>query len=137
MTELDYRAVAAGLFFGFWPLLMQRSMLPGNVSAWVFGAVSLAVVTPFAFKEIGSVPFHEVRWIFGILAGVSGGIGILAFNGGLPKTTSATVSDYFVVMMVVQISVPAIYNILVTGRVTPSKLIGYAFAGIAAYILSK
>lgn len=137
MTEMQYRAIMAGLFFGFWPLLMQKSLLPGNVSAWVFGAVSLAVVTPFAFKEIGSVPFNEVRWIFGILAGISGAIGILSFNGGLSKTTQSTVSDFFVLMMVVQIAVPAVYKIATTGELTISRLIGFTLAGVSAYFLSK
>lgn len=137
MTELQYRALIAGIFFGIWPLLMQRSLLPGNVSAWVFGAVSLVIVSPFAFREIGNVPFQEVKWIFGILAGTSGAIGIIAFNGGLSKTTPSTVSDFFVLMMVVQIAVPAVYQVVMTGNLTFSKLFGFAFAGLAAYFLSK
>lgn len=136
MTELQIRALVAGFFFGIWPLLMNRSGLSGNVSAAVFGGSSLLVVLPFALYGLDTTRLAQANWWFALSAGAVGAIGIMTFNGGLAMATKATVGTFFVLMMMVQIAVPAIYQVLQDG-VTGSKLLGFAFAGAAAYFLSK
>lgn len=137
MTELQKMALKAGLFFGAWPLLMNKSGLPGNLSGSILGFISFLVVTPFAMQGFTWSLITESNWIYAVLAGVASGVGVIFFNGGLAVTTTATVSNFFVMMIVVQVSVSAVYQIIVTQTVTPEKFFGFILAGGAAYLLSK
>lgn len=52
MNELHVRAFLAGVFFGLWPLFMNRSGLTGNISAAVFTVGVFVIVSPFALYEL-------------------------------------------------------------------------------------
>jgi len=136
MTELKHRAIMAGLFFGSWPLLMNRSKLPGDVSGVILSLVSLLVVLPFAMQGFGWSIIADSSWWWAILAGLASGTGVIYFNGGLAATTPSTVSNFFVMMIVVQVSVSAIYQIIVTGNFEIRKIAGFLFAIVTAYLLS-
>ena len=134
MNELHLRAVLAGVFFGAWPLLMNRSGLTGNVSAAVFALGALIVVSPFAFYEFsgGAV---SVVWTMAIGACILGGLGLLSFNGMLSKATPETIGSLFVLTTVVQIAIPALYQVINSGGLTVSKAIGFAGAILVAFLL--
>lgn len=132
---LELRAFFAGVFFGAWPLFMNRSGLNGNVSSVVFGLVSLICVLPFAIQS-GSATIWTANWTMAALAGISGGIGLLFFNSILANTTPETVSTYFVLTNVVVASVPAIYQTYMTG-LTTTRMCGFAAAILAAVLLTK
>ncbi len=137
MSELHVRAVCAGVCFGIWPLLMNRSGLGSNVSPAVLSGVTFLVVIPLVFQGADtSSRLRDIVWTFGVLAGIASALGVVAFNGGLAKSTPENVSTFFVLMVVVQVSIPAIYQVLLTGTVTPSKMIGFVAAIVAAYFLS-
>lgn len=135
MTELHIRAILAGVFFGIWPLLMNRSGLTGNISSAVFALGVLIVVLPFALYEFSNVTI-SVSWTMVISACVFGGFGMLAFNGMLSRATPKTVGSLFVLMLVVQIAIPALYQIVSGGGLTISKSIGFAAAILAAFLLT-
>lgn len=137
MTELQIRAVLAGLFYGAWPLLMNRSGLEGSMSAAVLGGVGGLMVLPLAYQNSSVASFAQVSWVFTLLACSSAAIGSISFNGGLAKSAPEDVSTFFVMTITVQILVPAIYQIVLKGEVSLSKLFGFALAGVAAYFLSK
>lgn len=134
MSELHLRAVLAGVFFGIWPLLMNRSGLTGNVSSAVFALGALIVVSPFAFYEFSSVTVSVV-WTMVVGACIFGGLGLLSFNGMLSKATPETVGSLFVLMIVMQIATPALYQVINGGGLTVSKAIGFAAAILAAFLL--
>ena len=134
MSELHLRAVLAGVFFGIWPLLMNRSGLTGNVSSAVFALGALIVVSPFALYEFSGVT-TSVVWTMVVGACIFGGLGLLAFNGMLSKATPETVGSLFVVMIVVQVATPALYQVINGGGLTVSKAIGFAAAILAALLL--
>lgn len=136
MNDLQVRAVLAGVFFGIWPLLMNRSGLGGNVSSAVFALGVLMVVSPFAFYELQGGTVTKIIWIMAAGACIFGGLGLLSFNGMLSKATPKTVGSLFVLMMVVQISIPAVYQIFKDGELTISKVIGFAAAILAAFMLA-
>src|SRR3989344_923669 len=100
MTELQIRAVLAGVFFGMWPLLMNRSGLTGNISAAVFSLGTFIVVLPFALRELGGSS-TTAAWTMAVGACISGGVGLLLFTGVLAKATPQTVGPLFILMMVV------------------------------------
>ncbi len=135
MDALQIRSLLAGLCFGIWPLLMQRSGLTGNLSSFVFTAIVLVCVTPFTFGNVGNLT--NANWMIAIVAGIFGGIGVMSFNGMLAKATSQNVSSLFVLMIVVQTSIPAIYNITQNGGMTATKGLGFILAIVAGILLTK
>ena len=135
MDSLQVKALLAGLFFGLWPLLMNKSGLSGNVSAMAFSGLVLVFVTPFAIGDIGHMT--NIRWMMVVGAGLFGAVGVMFFNGMLARATPQSVSTLFVLMIVVQTAVPAIYQAIINGGVSLTKGIGFALAAIAAVLLCK
>ncbi len=128
-------AVVAGIAFGAWPLLMNRSTLGGNVSAAVFAGIVFLLVLPFAFREgAGDITASMVG--FATAAGVVGAIGLLAFNGMLATVTPAQVGRLFVIMILAQVAVPVIYQIIMDGGVSLKEGLGLSFALVAALLLA-
>lgn len=131
--ELQIKALLAGVFFGIWPLLMNRSGLPGSVSSAVFSGVVFLFVVPFALK--GGVATLDANWVMAIGAGVVAAVGVLQFNGMLAKAIPQNVGTLFVLMIVVQVAIPAIYQVVMTG-LTVTKAAGFLAAIVAAILLS-
>ncbi|OGG48493.1 hypothetical protein A3G63_01510 [Candidatus Kaiserbacteria bacterium RIFCSPLOWO2_12_FULL_52_8] len=134
MDSLVVKAVLAGIFFGIWPLLMNRSGISGNSSAMVFSAVILVCVSPLAIATGGVTA--TANWWMAIGAGVSGAIGLLFFNSMLSRTTPQEVSALFVLAIVVQVAVPALYQIFIIEQITATKGVGFLLAAIGAALLS-
>jgi hypothetical protein len=132
--ELKVRAMLAGLFFGAWPLFMNKSGLSGNFSAFVFEVVVTILVIPFSFWNIGDL--SAARWGMVLLSCTSAAIGILCFNGMLAKAEPTDMSMLFILMIVVQILVPAIYNAVLSGHISILKAFGVALAILAGIVIS-
>ena len=137
MTELQVRAILAGLFFGIWPIVMSWTGLKGNASAAAFSGITFLIVMPLALQGTSFSDLAQANWKFALLAGLAGALGVLAFNGGLAISTKETVSTFFVLMIAVQIVVPAVYQVIVTKSATPFQLTGFALAIGAAFFLNK
>ena len=137
MTEIQVRAAIAGLFFGVWPLLMNRSGLSGNVSSAVFSGLVFLCVFPLSLSGLNGSILSVTSWPFALSAGIAGAVGVLAFNGGLAITTPETVGTFFVMMICVQIAVPAIYQSIVTGTLPVMRAGGFLLATAATYVLAK
>lgn len=135
MSDLYTKAFLAGLFFGIWPLLMNRSGLNGRVSPVVFGAIVFSICSFFAIGKIGDV--SKVNWYMALGAGVVGAVGVMLFNEMLARATPQNVSSLFVVAILVQIIAPAAYQIIVSGSVSLSKVLGFVFAAVSAVLLLK
>lgn len=129
------KALLAGLFFGVWPLLMNRSGLGGNLSSLAFASIVTLCVAPFALKNVGDI--SGVSWAFVVGAGVMAAIGVLFFNGMLANATPQNVSTLFVVMIVAQAVVPAVYGIIMNGgKVSMIRLAGFTLAIAASVLLT-
>jgi EamA domain-containing membrane protein RarD len=115
---------------------MNRSGLEGNMSAAMFNVTALLIVAPFALPGSDLTKLAEARWLFVGLSGLLGAVGILAFNGGLAKSTPETVGVFIVLVTILQIATPAINHIVQNG-ISTTKLVGFVLAGVAAYLLSK
>ncbi len=133
MLVLRMMAIVAGLFFGAWPLLMNRSGLSGYLSAFVFAALALMTVTPFAFSQGFSGLKSSSPFLY-LGAGMAGGVGVIIFNSVLSQASYKDVGSLFLVMIMAQITVPSIYNMVENG-VEPKKLAGIAAAVIATILL--
>jgi len=124
------QAAIAGLFFSVWPLLMNRSGLPGMHAAFIFVLIQLLIITPLVISGLDSNMFN--RW--SVAASIFASIGLLIFTNGLEKISPKEVSNFFVIVLVVQVCVPAIYQVVLTG-ITPQRALGFAAALIAAILL--
>ncbi len=132
MDNLYVKAVLAGLLFGVWPLFINKSGLNGNVVSFIISSIVLLSAFPFAFGGMGNI--SGTNWVVLIGAGILGATGMLLFNGMLAKATPQNVSSLFVLMLVVQIIPPAVYQVTI-GGMTAMKGFGFAFAMIAAILL--
>jgi hypothetical protein len=137
MTEIQVRAIISGIFFGLWPLLMNRSGLSGSMSPAFFTGTAFLLLLPLAIFGESATTISIVGWSFAVMAGVAGAIGNIAFNGGLAKTTPETVGTFFLMMICVQITIPVINHVVTTGGLTTEKTVGFLLAFVAAYLLSK
>ena len=135
MDNLQIKALLAGLFFGLWPLFMNKSGLNGNVSAMAFSGLVLVFVSPFALSNIGDL--SNIKWLMVVGAGLFGALGVMSFNGMLAKATPQAVSTLFVLMIVVQTAIPAVYQVIMNGGLSLTKGLGFALAAIAAVLLVK
>ncbi len=134
MKDALIRTIIAGLFFGMWPLLMNRSGLAGNLSSAAFAGIALLIVLPFAVHG-GFQSLQTVKMSFVVAAGIAGGIGLLAFNGMLARVTREQVGMMFVIMIMVQATVPVVYHIVMTGDYSLRKLAGILAAFVAIILL--
>ncbi len=138
MGDVLISAIGSGVLFGVWPLLMQRSGITNvYVSTLIMESMVFTTLLPFGLANIHVFELARINWWYTVFASVSAAFGVLIFNNGLAKSTSASVSSFFVLMMVVQVVVPATYHLYMNGGMSVSKLTGFAFAGLAAYFLSK
>lgn len=135
MESLEIKSVAAGILFGIWPLFMNRSGLAGNLGTFVFASVVLLCVLPFAAGSLSNI--GNAHWVYAIVAGIFGALGLLAFNSMLSKTTPQNVGILIVLMIVVQTVVPAVYQAIMNGGLPFSKIIGLVLAAVSAVLLVK
>jgi hypothetical protein len=135
LDSIIFKSIAAGILFGIWPLFMNRSGLSGNLSTFVFAAVVLLSVIPFAAGSFQSI--ENVNWLFAVIAGILGAAGLLAFNSVLSNSTPQNVGTFIVLMIVVQTIVPAVYQAIMSGGLPFTKVLGFIFAIVAAILLLK
>jgi len=105
---LVMKALLAGFLFGVWPLCMNKSGLSGNTSSAVFSFFVLLFVIPFAIRGFGDVV--QTNWLITITAGGFAAAGVLCFNGMLAKANPKEVGILVVLMIIMEIVVPAIYQ---------------------------
>ncbi len=131
------QSILSGLLFGAWPLFMNRSGLSGYVSAMVFAGSVLVFTLPFGVWELCNAPVSDVRWKAVLGAGVCGGLGVLCFNSMLAKADKSQVGTYLIIMILVQIAVPAVNDMFVNEKVSAVKILGIGLAIVSAFLISK
>ncbi|MFA5773149.1 MAG: hypothetical protein WC908_00555 [Candidatus Paceibacterota bacterium] len=127
------KIVIAGMLFGIWPLLMNRSGLSGSVASFVFAFVVLICV--FLFSLTQPMEISSAHWIFAISAGVIGAIGLLLFNGVIAKATVQNVGLLFVIMLIAQTAIPAVYQSIMAGGISFQKILGFLLAIVSIVLL--
>lgn len=135
MYQLVIKALVAGVFFGLWPLFINRSGMSGSASSFVLTCVTLVFVTPVAIYNWDSTT--GTNWLMVLGAGITASLGLLAFNSMLSKATPQNVGVFFVVMITMQISVPAVYTSYMMGGLTMTKLFGFLLAIIAGFLITS
>lgn len=132
--------LVAGLLFGLWPFLMNRSGLNGSISASVFALTVAVFVVPFGLHQIttsGMPATTPLGMSYAIGAGIIGGIGMLIFNWVLANTPTTQTAITFMLIVLVQTAVSAAYQLVIAREMTLDKAIGFVFAIIAGVLLTR
>jgi hypothetical protein len=133
MRELIVKMVAAGVLFGAWPLVMNRSGLNGATATAALSLIIFLLALPVALRD--GIALTGSNWWFAVVAGCCSGLGFLAFNSGLAEATPALVGRLFVIMILVQMAIPAAYHVVMNGQLTARTGLGFVAALIAAILL--
>lgn len=125
-------AVMAGISWGIWPLLASQSGLSGNARALVLTAIALVFTVPFAMKDgFGNLQVGRTSLV---IAGILMATGMLLFNRMLAKADKNQVASLFIIMLMAQIAVPALFQVF-SGNMTSKQIIGIIAAIIAGILL--
>lgn len=135
MNSLELKSIIAGVLFGIWPLFMNRSGLAGNLASFVFASVVLLSVSPFAVSNLSQL--SNSYWLWAVAAGVFAAVGLLLFNSVLSKATPQSVGTFFVLMIIIQTVVPSVYQVIMNGEISITKLAGFVLAVVASFLLVK
>ena len=131
--NVDLKMMLAGALFGAWPLVMSKSGLPGVTSTVILSFVILLFVLPVGLYS--GLYVKDSKWWFAIAAGILGAFGLLLFNAGLAESRPENVGRLFVVMIVIQTAIPAIYHAIANGGLDARTTCGFIAAAIAAFLL--
>ena len=134
MNDKIMKAVLAGVCFGLWPLFLNRSGLHGPTSSAIYALMVLVGVLPFALWSNG-LEIPSAKWLMVVFAGIFGAAGISFFNDMLVRTAPSQVGSLFLVMIVAQITIPALYQIIMTAQLSFNTAVGIIFAIAAAFLL--
>ncbi len=131
-----FLSLFAGVCWGLWPMVMSRSGLNLTISSMVFAGIAFVLVSAFGLMA-GAISIPQAKQLnVGIVAGVLGGIGLLAFNHMLAISGGqAQAARGFLAMLIVQTSVPAMF-VLADGGLTAKKAGGVAAAILAIFLLA-
>ena len=133
MNKVIFEMIAAGVLFGAWPLLMNRSGLNGMTASAAFVIVVFLIIMPVALKS--GLAFSGSKWGYALAAGVCSACGLLILNDGLSLISTEEVAKMFIIMLVVQASVPAVYDIIVNQHFVLKSTAGFVFALLAVVCL--
>ena len=136
MSELQLKALLAGIAWGIWPLFMAKSGVSGNISSTVFSIVVVIGVLPFALSNMGN-SMAGANWTMVVISGLISAGGLLLFNGMLAGSTQHNVGTLIVIMTLAQTAVPALYQVFSDGRLSVTRGIGFVAAFVAAILLIK
>lgn len=126
----------SAILFGAWPLLMARSGLGGNVASFAMACMGI-LICGIAIAIQGGGDLSEVKWHWAACASLCSVIGVLMFNSMLATAKKEDVAVLFVLNLVIQVVIPAIYHVIVNDWKVPAiRLAGFALAIGSAILLT-
>jgi tryptophan-rich sensory protein len=74
---------------------------------------------------------------FAVVAGLIGAGGVIALNSMLSKSTPQNIGTLLITMFMVQLAVPAVYQMIKGGQMTVARGVGLVAAFAAAILLNR
>lgn len=130
-------ALLAGFFFGLWPVVARHISIAALWISFLIPVGTLLIVAPTALPGMisGATPMNRLI-VFGVIAGVINGLGMLAY-GRILSNTDWNVSKYVPIVAVASIATAAIGAFLIFKEpLTIQKSLGLVFAALAVWLLS-
>lgn len=134
MNERALLSAVAGICFGLWPLVMNRLRLDPFVTVIIFLAGSLIIASPVAFFANWSGISGGQLKIAAVACAISA-VGTICFNRMLATTTVGEVANMLLLMLVVQVAVPA--AVLLRNGASMRQVAGLGAAVVAIVLLGK
>jgi drug/metabolite transporter (DMT)-like permease len=136
MNDLQIKAVLVGVAFGIWPIVISKSGFNGYLAAALYTLVGLLIILPFALGHLtGPMMTHGL--IIAVIAGLIGAGGMLLYTSMLSKATDQNVGSLLITAFMVQLAVPAIYQIFKGGQLTVTRGVGLVAAFAAAVLINR
>ena len=136
MVSLLWMAVVSGIMFGSWPLLIRSSGLNAGSVTVLGSGLMILFVMPFVLMSGVSLGESKWWWLIFVMSAMAA-VGCLTFNGMMVKASPDSAALLFVIMLVVQIAVPAMYHSATNQHLSIRTVAGFAAAIIACILLSK
>ncbi|HEU5115001.1 MAG TPA: hypothetical protein VFT82_04525 [Candidatus Paceibacterota bacterium] len=127
--------IIAGACAGSWPLIMQKSGLSGAPAAIVYSVCSLAVALILFAAAKGSAGTAPINWWVALAAGLLAAAALVLLSFVIGKTSPGQLSLLYIVMILVQVAVPAIFFAFTNGKITLQQVLGLMAALLAAFLL--
>ena len=89
---------------------------------------------PFALKN--GIAVSGANWLPILAASACGAFGGLVFNSMLANTPKETVGRLFLIAIIAQATVPAVYDVVINGQLPLKKGLGFAAAILTALLLA-
>ncbi|OHA34986.1 MAG: hypothetical protein A2928_03355 [Candidatus Taylorbacteria bacterium RIFCSPLOWO2_01_FULL_45_15b] len=135
MDKLQLKAILAGILFGIYPLLLNKSRLTGNIMATSLSLLVCIFILPFAFGEIKCLATADWKMLIG--AGVASAVGMMCLSSFLALSKPSSVGVLIILMIITQATVTAVYQMIMDKGITTAKLFGFGCAAIAIVLLNK
>lgn len=136
LRNVYVEVIIAGIAAGAWPLVMQRSGLIGAPVAFLCGLVAFIAATVLIVVSGGvQTQAQPTLWWIALAAGLLSALPFLLLGDVIGRTSSTSLSTLYIILLLVQISIPAVFYAVVHG-VNLKQGIGFIFAIAAAFLLS-
>lgn len=134
MNERSLLSAVSGVCFGLWPLVMNRVRLDPFSTVIIFLAGSLLFALPAAFfGQWSTVTMGQLK-IAAVACAISA-VGTICFNRMLAITSTTEVANMFLLMLVVQVAIPA--TLLLKNGASTRQIAGLVAAAVAIVLLGK
>ena len=131
--ELNLKLIVAGVVFGLWPLVLNRTGVGGNTATAILTAIICLMALPFALRS--GIPSQGVAWGLLIVCGLLWGFGTLLYNDVLVRAPKEVLGTSIILMLVMQAVAPVLYHVTVNAGVTLKQAIGIGAAFVAVVML--
>jgi drug/metabolite transporter (DMT)-like permease len=137
MKNLQILAAIAGICFGLWPIVANKSGVKPYGAALIISAVGFIFIIPMCMMTGGIQSIKMGNWKMLILAGVISTVGFLCINESMSKVDVKRVSELIMILLLVDAVVQGGNHLLTNGGLSLSKLAGFLLGGIAIWLLIK
>lgn len=127
-------AMLAGICFGIWPLILNRSGAKPFSAMIVISIVIMIFAAVPASRELAQDGLKGTLIGVVVLAAIFDGIGLLSINVMLLEASPEQIGRLLLIMVMTQITLPAIATLYFTGW-SIQKVTGIICAFAAVYLL--
>lgn len=129
--------ILIGICFGLWPFIMNKSGLDSRFTPVLTYSVPLLIALIRLYMSNSRlVGINNKAIAIGFISALVCAIGVLKFFDLLNKSQK-DLSISFIIITLIQVSIPVLINIVVSGELTLNKTVGFLCVFLSIYFLNK